>query len=442
MLLINVSTSKETANVFEECVKAVTCAIDSFGPCVSSSLCQPLLPILYDQLSKFHHSCIKVLSTGDAITDAENLLENFTLGKKKRKAKLISNSSRHALISFPNFVKMSSLTLKTIRRIMSDTRVFITNIAPSSREGENVVDILSHTIDLTSVMIASLSLWHEQHSQRKKSHYHTLTTPLIVEMYDALLWTLLSTCNVDTQSPFLPHVVDLLRRGAATSIPDMVSVCNKGLLIMDSFLHPRAAPLYIPPAESIHLLQLKNIEKEERENRLLNYNRALAVDQNTSIEEKDAEMEDEREEQNSPIPEKPLGVRKERDHEQELEEDRVGKQHKSISSVSITIENTSVVHQENNESLSPPPQIPIETTITTTTSQVIVDDKESGTISTQVTTLNNDEIERAFDTSMQGSSVPARDPADDDFHDVDIIDEGDDPVLNDNADLDGLDLQF
>jgi hypothetical protein len=429
----NDSSSKETCQVFRECIRAITCAIDEFGPCVSASLSQPLLPILYDQLSKFHHSCIRLLSTGDPLSSAESQLEDFSFtGKKKRRKKIkstVNNENKRALVSFSNFAETTTLAVSLLKRIMSDTRVFVST-SREANEGETTIDVLSHTIDLTTVMISSITLWHEQHAQLKNSHYHTLTTPVIIDMYDALLWTLLSTSNVDTQSPFLPHVMDLLRRGARSHIPDMVSACSKALLVVDSFLHPRSAPIYIPPAESIHLHQLKKMEKEERESRLLNYKPTPVFN-----EDEDSEMNDKQEDT------KESRVRKERNHEMELEQERVEKQAKVEQPVVVirqvvTMSETVVAPQRDAKETN---MVAPERENRNQAQQDVVVSESVHNLT--VATLSNAEIEKAFEAKIETArEEDMKESADDD---IDVVDEdGDDPLVSGNTDLDSLDLQF
>ncbi|KAL0486100.1 hypothetical protein AKO1_001773 [Acrasis kona] len=424
------SSDQASYSILEQCIKASKYLIRVFGPCCHVILCHPLIPHLVEQLNLYHFSCIKLLTASDDMKQAQHSLRDYNVtGKKKKRSKTSHSQQQQTLISIDNWNQYVLLLLDFAQSITNDGNIsLITNVDDP---------VTSHLIDLQSVLISSITLWLEQYDHLH-TKYHPSTTPVICNMYRVLQSTLQSTSGVDTQSPYLPHIVDLYKRGIASNVTSLSAECRIALNIVNCYLHPQSAPLYIPPAESIKANVLMNMEKIEKVNRVLMGQPITSSHDDNNEDDHDQEMK----ENNGPevmVAQSTILTQSDVQIAPVVTD-----QQQAVEPVQATVITTvqKIIPQENNqvkqELSSPPieqPSQPVKSAVVDCEVIVVEDDPP---VQSAPVLLSSDEIKKAFEMtkSMEGG-VDGGEKDDD----IEVVDEDDD-FMNRQIDLNDLDLQF
>ncbi|KAL9644871.1 hypothetical protein ABK040_005351 [Willaertia magna] len=279
--LSDYSNCDNYVEVYKELMRCLSILISIHNVKVIENCTQKVISYLLEVLISFqqfinHHIYILPLTSSQQQANVENY-ENI-LKKKKRKKSSSSSTDDDVLEigmdAFPTFLKIAYITIQTLKYFYNDSSSFITmnsNASSGSNKQDKtmMVDTISLTVDLIQLIILFTEKWNELFiffktnsisitSAAQVKYFHQELIPIVKGMYELLLPTLLSVSCVHTQSPFLPHVLMILRKGLATNISEFMSVCQNGLNIVDSYLHPRSAPLYTPSAESIRSLSSAN----------------------------------------------------------------------------------------------------------------------------------------------------------------------------------------
>nr|CAG4712888.1 unnamed protein product [Naegleria fowleri] len=253
-------------------MRCLTILASKHGGKTSEKCTRLVLPHLIDIISQFTYFVDhQIFSLPLTQVQQQHAVENYELSSKKKKKK--QNTIEEDLVLNPEifnqFSRIVFVTLKAIQHLMNDSSVLITvtrqvdSRYKSTSETENsVVDVLNTIVDFLSSIIGFVSKWHDLdaffstsnisiYSASQVRSYHENLIPIIIAMYEALLPSLLSTSSVHTQSPFLSHALIILQKGKSSLIPELVSTCMTGLNVLEGFLHPKSAPLYVPSAESV-----------------------------------------------------------------------------------------------------------------------------------------------------------------------------------------------
>jgi hypothetical protein len=270
----------ESIEVYKEVVRCVTFALDNFGPCLSQSFSQQILPSIHKMLLSFYNTTMKYELDKDVNKDsAIQSLENFNVTNKKSNKRKRGNQTEDSNpTSLPVKLQHQYLTLKLLQHVL-----------PSSQVNASL-DTLSALIDIVTCLISSLQIFHAHRftvfQNPNSQGLNQIFSGVVAEQYQALHTCLLSGSAINTQSPFLPAAINLYRKGIQTCIPAIVSICSEALQVSESFLHPRSAPLHTPSGESVSIQMSKMLERERAVTKMLT---ATDMDEESSSDE---EMED------------------------------------------------------------------------------------------------------------------------------------------------------
>lgn len=253
--------------LYSEITRCISLMCQTYGAGVSQRLAQRVLPMLLEQLQLQYYGAFRTMvserdkrsATLDSFS--ERLMNKKT--KKKRKRDEAEKALQEYHISqkeYEMLLEMTLLTLVTVNDIMVSCRVFVTS-------GRGMMEVLACLADLIVFLVAHLEEWFEQHT-RSILHNNTRPVnelqPVIEQMYDCLLSCLLATSSVNSQSPFIVQATRLFRKGASSYLPQLVSKCTMALNVLESHLHPRSAPLYIPSSETVHTMFLNAISHKTK----------------------------------------------------------------------------------------------------------------------------------------------------------------------------------
>ncbi|KAG2388623.1 hypothetical protein C9374_000062 [Naegleria lovaniensis] len=270
--LCDYCNSEPYFEVYKELMRCLTILSSKHGGKTSEKCTRLVLPHLIDIISQFTYFVdSQIFSLPLTQVQQQHAVENYELSSKKKKKKQSTVEEDLVLNPeiFNQFSRIVFITLKAIHHMMNDSSVLITvtrqvdSRYKSTSETENsVVDVLNTIVDFLSCIIGFVSKWHDLdaffstsnisiYSASQVRSYHENLIPIIIAMYEALLPSLLSTSSVHTQSPFLSHALLILQKGKSSLVPELVSTCMSGLNVLEGFLHPKSAPLYVPSAESL-----------------------------------------------------------------------------------------------------------------------------------------------------------------------------------------------
>lgn len=400
----------ESLEVYREVIRCICFAVDAYGPCISDSLTQKLLTPIQKMMMQFYSEKMRVEMDRDINKDTalQQLKQHYNVTNKKNKKRRRNeseDSSDDASLSIT--LKHQYLTLKLLRSILSSCQVHAS------------LETMSTMVDVISTLTTSISLFHSHRfvifQNVSSQTLNKLFTCVVNEQYRALHQSLVSCSAINTQSPFLPLAVTLFRKGVSSGIPEISKVCNDSLQVMESFLHPRSAPLHVPSAESVSVHMSRLIEREKSVAAMLTtHNTHFESSNNDSDSEEEAPIvrKQTKKQQMKPI----VAAVVEKKEATKAPIIQTKEKVKSVVSVTSAI----VSHKETEEDDSEEEEE--EVTQTTT----IVDFSKA----------NHKDIEKAFEKTVDS------DEEDENMSDVDLNESDDDDDLSGNIDLGDLQLDF
>jgi hypothetical protein len=180
-----------------------------------------LFPMMFENLSSFHQQYRKVIES-----------------------RIASSSEQKKILSLSHDeVYLTLISAKCLIKLFSFSNV-------------TFIDMVPQLTDLITLLIGILKYWNDYREVMD-------INALVVHFYQLLEAALLFTSNVNGQSPFINICISLLRNGISSGIQSISSVCKVTLNIIETNLHPRSAPLYIPHAETVEKYSLKRKHDED-----------------------------------------------------------------------------------------------------------------------------------------------------------------------------------
>eukprot|EP01080_Neovahlkampfia_damariscottae_P008524 gene8524-348_t len=209
----------------------------------------------------------------------ENLKNFNTSYRCVIESRIASSSEQKKLLSLTNEeMKLTKISTKSLTKLFSFVNV-------------TFIDLIPKLTELTSILINLLKSWND---------YKNIINinDLVVDFYELLQSTLLYTSTINTQSPFINISISLFRIGILSGIQSISSISKKSLNLIETNLHPRSAPLYIPHAETIEKYSLKRkLEQEDFDEEHFNEKKRKFKEIEEIKNESDDEDEDEDEEE-------------------------------------------------------------------------------------------------------------------------------------------------
>lgn len=231
------------ASLHREISRCVVLCLDVWGSCIYTQLCENIVPHLLASVSKLEAAITAAPSPSKVV--------NKTPPTKKRKtarddvdAAAVSNHDEITTLT-PDMLLVAVVSSRTISSVL--------------RTCGGLLPLTQHdTISQTIVRAVELILTREPTNPQ-------FSTALLPALLRALLDCVLASRMAYTQSRHLAAAVHLFQAGMETRIPQICEVCSLALEVLEAYLHPRASPLYVPPAENLAALEIVDDQSTEKE---------------------------------------------------------------------------------------------------------------------------------------------------------------------------------
>jgi hypothetical protein len=337
-----------------------------------------LVPMMFENLNSFHQQYRKVIES-----------------------RIASSSEQKKILSLSHDeVYLSLISTKSLIKLFSFSNV-------------TFVDMVPQLTDLISLLIGILKYWNDYRDIMD-------VNVLIVHFYQLLESALLFTSNVNGQSPFINICIALLRNGIQSGIQSIACVCKVTLNIIETNLHPRSAPLYIPHAETVEKYSLKrrqNFDEDEGSH----------VEKKRKLKQESEESEDTDEEEIKKFNERKINKKSEsKQVQEEIDEEQVD--HDEEETVEVEQEFIPLPEEvESDEDYIPTPNNLNETEDFESDQEEEEEEEEEEII--EIPKLNKQNLSKLNQKPKKKIEM-----------DLESIDSGDDP--EDERDISDLQLKF
>eukprot|EP01027_Heterolobosea_sp_BB2_P013760 GEZU01019809.1.p1 GENE.GEZU01019809.1~~GEZU01019809.1.p1 ORF type:complete len:890 (+),score=239.30 GEZU01019809.1:104-2671(+) len=267
MKACSTKTAQQSLPTYREICRCVTFALNAWGPCVYQRLCDKIIPRLITDITSlegYMNGVAEMLyRTHHATTvELEALDSSVSKKKAKKKARLEKDSDEFIGTAV---APATSASLTAAKVLPTEALQIVYHAATTLHailESCGSCIPFKYTHQIAGSIVASLTIWIT------KDPNNPQYAALAAVLYQTLLSTLLASRAVYTQSGFMADAINLFKGGVEIQIPKVSSVCLLALNACEAYLHPRAAPLYIPPAEtieSVHNELAGEADKQKRE---------------------------------------------------------------------------------------------------------------------------------------------------------------------------------